>query len=155
MQIETSVADNSTPVVFEEPVEEKPVVSTSMPSSKSQILKDIEQMKSTEEVDLEETSHHKEDPKIKAFTVSNPIKVAGHIKYKVTGIDSEGPFEESRRFREFFALRNALASRWPGIYIPAIPEKKLVGNQDDKFVEERRGMLERFMKEIAKFDYLT
>lgn len=80
-------------------------------------------MNPTDNVDLEESSQHKEDPKIKHFTVSNPIKVAGHIKYRVTGIDSEGPFEESRRFREFFALRNALSTRWPGIYIPAIPEK--------------------------------
>jgi sorting nexin-1/2 len=48
-----------------------------------------------------------------------------------------------------------LASRWPGVYIPAIPEKKLMGNKDDNFVEERRALLERFMKEIAKFDYLT
>jgi sorting nexin-1/2 len=30
-----------------------------------------------------------------------------------------------------------------------------MGNKDDKFVEERRSMLERFMKELAKFDYLT
>jgi len=42
-----------------------------------------------------------------------------------------------------------------GIYIPAIPEKQLMGNKDDKFVEERRSLLERFMKELAKFDYLT
>jgi sorting nexin-1/2 len=30
-----------------------------------------------------------------------------------------------------------------------------VGNIDDEFVEERRNLLERFMKELAKFDYLT
>jgi sorting nexin-1/2 len=30
-----------------------------------------------------------------------------------------------------------------------------MGNKDDKFVEERRALLERFMKEVAKFDYLT
>lgn len=35
-----------------------------------------------------------------------------------------------------------------------MPEKKLVGNNEAKFVEERRNLLERFMKEIAKFDYL-
>jgi hypothetical protein len=67
-----------------------------------------------------------EDPKSKLFSVSNPIKSGGHIKYTVSGVDSEGPFEETRRFREFYALRNVLVQRWPGIYIPAIPEKKLV-----------------------------
>ena len=60
-----------------------------------------------------------------------------------------------RRFSDFFALKNGLSQRWPGIFIPALPEKKLVGNKDDKFVEERRNLLERFMKELAKYDYLT
>jgi sorting nexin-1/2 len=31
----------------------------------------------------------------------------------------------------------------------------MMGNKDDKFVEERRALLERFMKEVAKHDYLT
>lgn len=96
-----------------------------------------------------------EDPKAAQFRVFNPIKVSGHIKYTVSGVDADGPFEETRRFSEFYALREALAQRWPGVYIPAIPEKKMMGNKDDKFVEERRALLERFMKELAKFDYLT
>ncbi len=96
----------------------------------------------------------REDPKSAAFRVFNPVKVSGHIKYTVSGIDADGQFEEARRFSEFFALKEALTARWPGIYIPAIPEKKLMGNKDDKFIEERRAMLERFMKELAKFDYL-
>ena len=96
-----------------------------------------------------------DDPKSAQFRVYNPIKVSGHIKYTVSGVDADGPFEETRRFSEFFALRETLASRWPGVYIPAIPEKKMMGNKDDKFVEERRALLERFMKEIAKFEFLT
>ena len=73
----------------------------------------------------------------------------------MAGVDSEGAFEDVRRFSQFFALKNALQQRWPGIYIPALPEKKLVGNNEAKFVEERRSLLERFMKEIAKCDYLV
>lgn len=96
-----------------------------------------------------------DDPKLKQFSVKNPIKVSGHIKYTVTGVDAEGPFEEQRRYKEFFALRNTLSTRWPGIYIPPIPEKKIVGNNDDDFVEERRSLLERFMKECGKYDYVT
>lgn len=68
------------------------------------------------------------DPKVKQYTVSNPVKTGGHIKYTVTGIDPDGPFEEVRRFRDFFALKNGLNQRWPGVFIPALPEKKLVGN---------------------------
>ena len=87
--------------------------------------------------------------------MKNPIKVGGHIRYTVSGLDSDGSFEESRRYKEFFALRTTLAQRWPGIYIPAIPEKKLVGNNDDGFLEERRHLLERFMKECGRLDYVT
>lgn len=79
-----------------------------------------------DEVNMEE-----EEPRIRKFTVANPVKVSGHIKYTVTGEDSEGNFEATRRFNEFFTLRKVLLERWPGIYIPALPEKKLVGNKDD------------------------
>jgi sorting nexin-1/2 len=67
----------------------------------------------------------------------------------------DGYFEDVRRFSDFFALKNSLSQRWPGIFIPALPEKKMVGNKDEKFVEERRNLLERFMKELGRYDYLT
>ena len=78
------------------------------------------------DVNLDEVGEEQEEPLQKKFSVANPVKISGHIKYTVRGEDADGPFEEIRRFREFFALRNVLSQRWPGIYIPAIPEKKLV-----------------------------
>ena len=30
-----------------------------------------------------------------------------------------------------------------------------MGSKDDNFVEERRGLLERFLKEVGKIDYLV
>jgi hypothetical protein len=59
------------------------------------ILEDLSNMK---EVNLEEPVKEEEDPKIKQFTVLNPVKIGGHIKYQVTGVDSEGSFEDVRRF---------------------------------------------------------
>ena len=50
----------------------------------------------------------------------------GHIKYTVNGVDSDGSFTEARRFREFCTLREVLLNRWPGVFVPALPEKKLV-----------------------------
>lgn len=35
-----------------------------------------------------------EDPRSKKFSVSNPIKIAGHIKYEVEGVDGDGEFSE-------------------------------------------------------------
>lgn len=120
--------------------------------SSSQLLSDLGKMKVEDVSQLEDLGT---DPKLAAFSVTKPVKVAGHIRYTVTGVDSDGPFEESRRYKEFYALRQTLAQRWPGIYIPAIPEKKLVGNNDDAFLEERRHLLERFMKECGRLDYVT
>ena len=87
--------------------------------------------------------------------MTNPVKIGGHIKYTVTGIDDEGDFSEVRRFREFHALGQVLKTRWPGCYVPSIPEKKLMNQNTDQYVEERRSLLERFMKEIAKYDYIV
>jgi len=105
------------------------------------------------------------DASITSFRVSNPQKIGKTIKYTVSGKDSEGDFEVVRRYNEFDALRQVLSIRWPGCYIPYIPEKKLdfpdVGNQgkidssEAKFIEERRALLERFVRELARHDFLV
>lgn len=61
------------------------------------------------------------------FSVTNPVKVGSVIKYTVVGQDAEGRFETQRRFNEFYTLRKCLVTRWPGCYVPCIPEKGNVG----------------------------
>ena len=90
------------------------------------------------EVTVEDNVVEVEDGRQMKFSVTNPIKVGKHIKYTVTGVDPMGDFQADRRYSEFFALRGCLSHRWPGIYIPAIPEKKVMGNKEDSFIEERR-----------------
>jgi sorting nexin-1/2/sorting nexin-4 len=62
--------------------------------------------------------------------VTDPIKISGHMKYNVTGEDPNGDFVTKRRFREFAALSTVLKARWPGCYIPSIPEKKFMKSTD-------------------------
>jgi len=69
-------------------------------------------------------------------------------------MDEEGEFKTIRRYREFDALANVLKTRWPGIYVPSIPEKKYLNDKSDEFIEERRSLLQRFLKECAKYDYI-
>lgn len=122
--------------------------------AKNQLLKEIKQFHVDDSEHQEMVvSQEDEDPRAEKFTVQQPTKVAGAVKYTVTGVDDEGDFNEIRRFREFYALADCLRIRWPGCYVPSIPEKK-VANEKEEFVEERRSLLERFMKEIAKFDYI-
>ena len=44
--------------------------------------------------------------------------------------------------------------RWPGIFIPQIPKKKAIGNKDRVYLMERRFYLERFLRNLAKFDFI-
>lgn len=68
--------------------------------------------------------------RIRDWSVCNPTmpKSQDHVVYTVFGWDRQGRFEIFRRFSEFYQLRELFTDRWPGLYIPPIPSKKLVGN---------------------------
>ena len=67
---------------------------------------------------------------VSGFSVSDPVK-GGHTTYTVRGHDDDGPFEGSRRYNDFFTVRDHLVKNWPGVYVPPIPPKKMTGNKDD------------------------
>ena len=46
-----------------------------------------------------------------------------HTAYHIVGRDSLGEINVFRRYKEFFAFRDTLYRRYPGIYIPPIPPK--------------------------------
>ena len=88
------------------------------------------------------------------FSVTNPHDHSGHIVYDVKGVDKKGPFDCQRRYNDFASLHDALMKRWPGIFIPQIPKKKAIGNKDRVYLMERRFYLERFLRNLAKFDFI-
>lgn len=51
-------------------------------------------------------------------------------------------------------MHQALTARWVGTLIAKIPPKKAYGNKDLKFINERRFYLERFLRKMAKFEFL-
>lgn len=51
-------------------------------------------------------------------------RVKNHVVYIIRGQDSQGPFEASRRYKEFQSLRLILTINWPACYIPKLPPKK-------------------------------
>ena len=67
------------------------------------------------------------------ISVSDPEIQSGgigkHVVYVVRGSDEKSSFESVRRYKEFIALRKRLVETWPGVFIPAIPPKKAVGNK--------------------------
>jgi sorting nexin-4 len=89
------------------------------------------------------------------FSLSNPSLLNGrYVVYKITGVDNEGYFTGNRRYNEFYLLRQVLIQNFPGIYIPAVPGKKVVGNKDFKFILERRYYLERFFLKLSSRPFL-
>ena len=47
-----------------------------------------------------------------------------------------------------------MKERWPGIYLPALPEKKFLGNNHTFFVDTRKRGLQDFLSMIASVKYL-
>ena len=84
----------------------------------------------------------KEDPRIAKFTVTDPTDVGGAVRYTITGEDEEGDFKTQRRYKEFDALNLMLRARWPGCYVPGIPQKKMMGSKEENVVNDRRVLLE-------------
>ena len=79
--------------------------------------------------------------------------VKGFTFYSLKG--TKVPEVLSRRYRDFDALRKKMVERWPGIYIPKLPnKKKVVGNKGQKLSLIRAEMINRFLKKIAKINYL-
>lgn len=54
--------------------------------------------------------------------------------YLIKGSDNLGSFEVLRRYNDFYELRIALMKKWPGCYIPPIPEKLLGSGNDTETV---------------------
>ena len=78
--------------------------------------------------------------------------VKGFTFYTLKG--STVPETLSRRYRDFDALRKKMVERWPGIFIPKLPNKKKVGNKGKKISVIRVEMLNRFLKKISKIKFL-
>jgi hypothetical protein len=55
----------------------------------------------------------------------------GFFTYLVSANDSNGPMEVRRRFNDFYYLRESLRKKWPGFYVPPVPEKIITGNKDE------------------------
>ena len=88
--------------------------------------------------------------------IDNPKKVdktvGSYISYTLDGTDITEQLV--RRYSDFFALYEKLLQRWPGIYIPRIPPKKITGNQDPNVIKTRMRLLNRFCLNLSNIDYL-
>ena len=89
--------------------------------------------------------------------IENPQKIekkvgASYISYTLNGTDITE--QMSRRYSDFHALYEKLLVRWPGVYVPRIPPKKLTKNTSRKMIKNRMRLLNRFCLNLSNIDYL-
>lgn len=96
--------------------------------------------------------------------VGTPVSVGSaltkHIEYTVSTSTSlpQFPVKEMsvmRRYSDFLWLHGRLCTVFPGCLIPRFPEKKMVGNMDASFVEDRRAALENYIDKVAHHSRLV
>jgi len=74
--------------------------------------------------------------------------------YKITAPQS-GIDHVFRRFKDFVWLQETLVKFFPGVFIPPLPPKKILGSLDNSVVAERRIDLERFLNRAAAQAYVA
>jgi len=74
------------------------------------------------------------------------------LKHRVYIIKCEPHFPKvisvARRYKQFLWLRNILQKQFPCLFCPALPGKQIL--KDDRFLEERRCDLERFLNRLQE-----
>ena len=48
-----------------------------------------------------------------------------YVVYHIHGSDKNGDIDVYRRFNEFYKMRMALLKRFPGCFVPSIPDKAI------------------------------
>lgn len=98
-------------------------------------------------------THDEPDASIQ-ITVSEPVKqgdgMNAYISYKISTVTNRAQFSKSafsviRRYSDFVWLHANLYAMYPGVVVPPLPEKLLVGRFSPEFIESRRRALQLFL----------
>lgn len=63
-------------------------------------------------------------------------------------------FSVERRYSDFVTLRQEMIKEYPGYVIPPLPVKRITGNIDPSFVQERKVELQLFLNDILRHPLL-
>jgi len=87
------------------------------------------------------------------YTLSNPF---GYTVYLITGTNIENKdFKVHRRYTEFTFLHEILQESYPGLFIPPIPPKQFLGNQEEGFIKLRKKFIQQFFHRICETPHLA
>jgi len=95
-------------------------------------------------------------PYYKEILVIEPEKIENYVSYKViTKLNDGRKFIQQRRYTDFEKLFLDLTSNYPGIIVPSMPEKKVIGRFEIEFIETRRSYFERYLQRINQHPQLS
>jgi len=77
-----------------------------------------------------------------------------HHEYQIQSTQNGNPKFVFHRYADFDWLHECLEKLFPGIFIPPLPPKRIVGSQGDTFVAERRIALQRFLNRSNNTAYI-
>mmetsp|Transcript_16570 Transcript_16570/g.14940 ORF Transcript_16570/g.14940 Transcript_16570/m.14940 type:complete len:426 (+) Transcript_16570:28-1305(+) len=97
------------------------------------------------------------------ITITDPVKLSdkfgSYISYKINTVTNRPGLVQdrfvTRRFSDFVWLSKELSRIFPGIILPALPEKQTVGRFSTEFVEARLRGLERFLQKISNHNEIN
>lgn len=76
-----------------------------------------------------------------------------YVVYHIHGSDKNGDIDVYRRFNEFYKMRMALLKRFPGCFVPSIPDKA-ISLVDDEITNKRQRFLNDFVRKMTKLPHL-
>lgn len=96
-------------------------------------------------------------------SVGDPVKqgegMNTYITYKVTTLTNIRTFANThfsviRRFNDFVWVHDRLGREYPGVIVPPLPDKSMMGRFTEEFVRQRQRQLEKFVNRIASHEEL-
>mmetsp|Transcript_6299 Transcript_6299/g.6187 ORF Transcript_6299/g.6187 Transcript_6299/m.6187 type:complete len:591 (+) Transcript_6299:246-2018(+) len=109
----------------------------------------------------EEGSGNSSNSKDPDITVENPTLISSgwfgstsYYVYTVTTRANGKIYSVKRRFNDLDWMHSLLIEKYKGFIIPPRPEKAYIKNMTEKFLEERRSQMEKYLNIIAKHPIL-
>lgn len=84
-----------------------------------------------------------------------PVTVSGinkHVGYTAKKRDKNGEGTFTRRYTEYIILRRKLAELWPGVFIPCMPSKTLMGSSEEQVIRSRTKYILHFWRQLSFYD---
>jgi sorting nexin-1/2 len=72
------------------------------------------------------------------------------------GLNDDGSkLQITRKYSDFYALREALVRRWPGLFLPPVPEISYIGVNEKQISKNKQFLVNKFLNKILEKEFLA